>query len=241
MRRMLAEQRARREQMQRAGVRAHERSTGPRVYGDAGAPWTIGLDITTAFLNDVGFRHFDGRGVRPRFGVFASHDVATLAHKLILAVEVGAAIESADAPGLLGANSQVSLDSQTFHAALDLRWDVLSFLAPQLRASGGVSLFQVDLADQERSYLTEQAASGFGALGAGVLLHTPPRAFETHAGGMSSFGMGLLLEGGYALRSPIDVGLHAKASAREIAVVDASLGRLSLSGAYFRSALLVRF
>lgn len=235
---MLAEQRA---QMRAARRRVQERAPGPRVYGDAGAALTIGLDITTMFLNDVGFKHFDGRGARPRFGVFASHDVATLARKLILAVELGAAIESADAPGLLGTNSQVSMDSQTFHAALDLRWDVLGFLAPQLRASGGVSLFQIELADRERSYLTQQAASGFGALGAGVLLHTPPRAFETHDGGMSSFGMGLLLEGGYALRSPIDVGLHAKAGTREIAVVDASLGRLSLSGAYFRTALLVRF
>ena len=237
VRRALADARA----QSRESPAPKRESYGPRVYGDAGAAIAIGVEIDTIFRDDVGFQHFDSGENSTRFGLFASHDVLTLARKVILAVEVGALFEHTDAPSLLGRGSDAELGSQSFHAGVDLRWDALPFLSPQLRAAGGFSLFQLELSDRERAFRTQHPVSGFVTLGAGVMVHTPPRTFESHSGGLSSLGLGLLIEGGYALRSPIDVALSAEPVDRGIPIVDASLGRLNLSGPYVRTAFLVRF
>ncbi|MET0387931.1 MAG: hypothetical protein ABW321_18305 [Polyangiales bacterium] len=225
---------------QRAADRARRSRPLPRVYGDAGAPWLLGIELTTSFLNDEGFEIFNADRRQTRFGVLGQRDVLTLAPKLIAALELGASFESYEADRLLA----LEMKSQTLHAGVVLRWDALSVLSPIVHAWGGASLFQLDTrsggpgsADLD----VDDAASGFGALGGGLLLHTPARLFESRRGDFSSFGLGLWVEGGYALRSPIDLDLRTQTSARSIRVVDASLGRLSLSGPYLRFALVVRF
>lgn len=237
VRRALAEARA----QQQASPVPRRAPEGPRVYGDAGAAIALGIEINTIFRDDVGFQHFESGENSTRFGAFASHDVLTLARKLILAVEVGAMFEQTQAPALLGAGSHAELDSQSLSAGLDLRWDALAFLSPQLRASGGVSLFQIELSDRGRAFRDQHPVSGFVTLGAGLLFHTPARTFESRKGDLSSLGLGLLIEGGYALRSAIDVALREETMQRGIPIVDASLGRLNLSGPYIRTAILVRF
>lgn len=126
-------------QAKRDGVPLHT-APRPRVYGNAGSPRMVGFEVLTLFQDDVGFRRFSRQDANQRFGVFASYDLLTLAPKLIAGVELGGGFEHNEARGLLGAPDTTDLYSQTFHAGIDLRWDVLNFLAPTLRAWGGVSL-----------------------------------------------------------------------------------------------------
>jgi hypothetical protein len=121
-----------------------------------------------------------------------------------------------------------------------VRWDACTFLAPHLRLAGGASLFELQL-DGNNFQESDSAVSGFGSLGAGFLLHTPARSFETRSGKYASLSFGLLLEGGYALRSPVDFALRTVRDQRAIDVVNARLGRLDLSGPYIRTSLVVRF
>lgn len=231
---MLAEQRTR---QARRGAEPER----PRVYGDARAPFMIGLDVDVLFRHDVGFRYFDGGETSLRLGAFASYDVLELAPSVHLGVELGAGFEHDTAPGLLGSGVKADLDSQTVHGGVSVRWDALSVLSPFARATGGASFFQLSFGDNTPALDTSHATSGFGTLGAGVLLHTPPRAFENRNGDLASFGLGVLIEGGYALRSPADFALHTTSDPHAITVVDASLGRLTLSAPYLRLSFLIRF
>jgi hypothetical protein len=236
VRAMLAEQRA----LEARRARTRE-PLGPRVYGDARAPFTIGFDVDVLFRNDAGFHHFDGGETGVRLGAFASYDLLTLARDLHLGVELGAGFEHDSAPDLLGSGGKSDLDSQSVHAGVDLRWDALPILSPFARVTGGASFFQLSFAETTPALETAHATSGFGTFGAGVLLHTPPRSFEDHYGSLASFGLGVLIEGGYALRSPADFALHTASDPHAITVVDASLGRLTLSAPYVRTAIVVRF
>ncbi|HET8937619.1 MAG TPA: hypothetical protein VFN67_29450 [Polyangiales bacterium] len=213
----------------------------PRIPGDPHAHFTLGLEISGVARPDTGFDRFELGRISPRFGLFAAYDLVPIREELTLFVELGAGFEHDEADGLLGLGTSGELSSQTLHAGLGLRWDALSWLSPQVRLWGGASLFQLDVSGTNVAFDTGYATSVFGALGAGFLVHLPPRTFESRSGSLASLQLGLLVEAGYALRSDIDFRLRTQPDPRRIEVIDASLGNLSLSGGYIRFALVVRF
>jgi hypothetical protein len=212
-----------------------------RTPGDARAHFTLGVEINEVARPDSGFERFELGKLSPRFGVFLAYDLVPIREQLTLFVELGAGFEHDQSDNLLGLDTSAELSSQTLHAGLGLRWDPLTWLSPQLRAWGGASLFQLDVRGTNEAFDTGYATSVFGALGAGFVLHTPPRTFETNTGSLAALQLGLLVEAGYALRSAIDFRLHTQPDPRRIEVIDASLGGLSLSGAYVRFAAVLRF
>lgn len=211
----------------------------PIVHGDPRARWTLALSLDSLFYTDSGYDLFDGDNVSSRIGAWAGYDLAQLAPRIALAVELGFGAESRE-QGIWGGGLRTELESQTFSAGVSLRYALVSWLDPQLRASAGVTRFAFGL-DTNAERFEDHALSGFGALGAGVLLHTPARLFENKRGHFASVSLGLLIEGGYALRSSIDVNLSRKAGDHAIPVTEAELGELALSGPYVRSSVLVRF
>jgi hypothetical protein len=213
----------------------------PVLHGDAGAAIGIGLSVDAIFHNDVGFRLFDQRKASSRLGIWASHDLATLQKRWILSGELGFGVDGNDSSDLFNGDVQAHLSSSTFHGALSLRWDACSIFAPHVRAAGGVSLMDLELSLNGEPNETDHAVSGFGALGAGFLLHTPARLFENRAGKLASLSLGIMFEAGYALRSPVDFALKNHGDARSIDIVNAKLGRLDLSGTYLRTSLVARF
>jgi hypothetical protein len=212
-----------------------------RTPGDPTARFTLGLEISTVYRPDQGFERFELGHWSPRFGIFAAIDIVPLQERLALFAELGAALEHDQSNNLLGAGTSAELSSQTLQLGVGLRWEALPWLSPQVRLSGGASLFQLDVNGASGSFDTGYATSVLGALGAGFILHTPARTFETAEGKLAAFRLGLLVEAGYALRSSIDFSLRTKPDARRIEVIDASLGSLSLSGGYLRFAAVLRF
>ena len=249
VRRMLEAERARRSQTAGRARYAPRRGRAiepelPRVYGDAGAAFGLGLSIDAVFHDDRGFRSFDQSKASSRLGMWASYDLASLSKIAILSGELGFGVEANDGAAELGMGNQLPmhLHSTSFHAALGVRWDIASFFAPHVRLSGGVSALDLEVAPSASEEVeTDSALSGFGALGAGFLLHTPARLLENRRGQLASLKFGVMLEVGYALRSSVDFALNAARSSRSIPVVNADLGQLDLSGAYVRSSLVTRF
>jgi hypothetical protein len=209
--------------------------------GDARARFTLGLEVSAISRPDDGFKRFQLGKLSPRFGISAAYDLLRLHQQLTLLVELGAGIEHDESNNLLGLGSSAELSSQTLHLGVGMRWDPLSWLSPQLRAWGGASLFQLDVNGTTEAFDTGNATSAFGALGAGFILHTPPRLLESNPGKLSALQLGLLVEAGYALRSSADFRLRTQPDSRRIEIIDASLGSLSLSGGYLRVAAIVRF
>ena len=209
--------------------------------GDAHAHFTVALEVNAISRNDEGWRRFEQGKLSPRFGLSVAYDLVPIHEQLTLLVELGAGLENDESHNLLGLGTSAQLSSQTLHAGLGMRWDPLPWLSPHLRAWGGASLFQFDVRGTSQAFDTAYATSVFGALGAGFLLHTPPRLFESDTGKLAALQLGLLVEAGYALRSDIDFRLRTQPDARRIEVIDASLGSLSLTGWYLRSAVVMRF
>jgi hypothetical protein len=213
----------------------------PVKHGNAGAPFAIGLAVDAVFHNDAGFRLFDQSKASSRLGVWVGYDLASLSPEVVLSGELGFGVEGQQGESVFNMHSvPMKLQSNTFHAALAARWNACSFFAPQLRASGGVSLFDLQL-DVDAVSETDKAVSGFGALGAGFWLHTPARLLESRRGKFASLKFGVIVEAGYAVRSSVDFALRNHSSARSIPIVRADLGQFDLSGPYVRTSMVTRF
>jgi hypothetical protein len=239
-RQQLAEERAAIENQRRARGLQVDESDEPIVHGDPRARWTLALSIDSLFYTDSGYDLFDDDNVGSRLGLWAGFDFLRLSPQAALAVELGVGAESEKTAIWQGViNSK--LESLTASAGLSLRYALFPWLDPQLRAAGGVTrfTFQFDTSDAET--YDDDAVSAFGALSAGVMFHTPAGVFENRRGSFASFGFGLLVEGGYALRQSIDLAPSRGAASHAIPITQAGLGELALSGPYVRTSLLVRF
>ena len=206
---------------------------------EARPQFSLALSLDSLFRDDPGYDLFDDNDVSTRFGIWLGYDLVQLAPRTVLAIELFGGGENQE-QAIWGGELQNELDSLTFSAGASLRYALLSWLDPQLRAAAGFSWFAVEL-DTNETRFEDHAFSGFASLGAGVVLHTPARLFETKSGGFASFEIGFLIEGGYTLQAPVEFALEGDSSASAIALTDASLGELSLAGPYVRSSLLVRF
>jgi hypothetical protein len=220
---------------------APSEAEAPVRHGDPRARWTLALSLDSVFYTDSGYDLFDDDNVASRLGVWAGYDLVQLTPRAVLAVELGFGAEAQEQPiwdGVL----VTTFESQTFSAGASVRYALFSWLDPQLRASAGVTrvAFELDTLGDSGTF-DDHAASAFGALGAGVMLHTPAAMLENRRGEFASFSFGVLIEGGYALRSSVDVNPTQATSDHAIPITQAALGELALSGPYVRSSVLVRF
>jgi hypothetical protein len=226
---------------QREQERIEAAKPKPVKHGDAGAALALGLSIDAIFHSDEGFHLFSQPNANARLGFWAGYDLLTVSKGWVMSGDLGFGVEGIEGNSLFGGDVHARLVSQTFQAGVSVRWTGCSFLAPQLRASGGASLFDLQLTVDSEPKTHDHTASGFGALGAGFLLHTPARTFENRSGKFASLTFGLQFEVGYALRSSVDFALQSPGGQHNIPVINANLGRLDLSGAYIRTSLVSRF
>jgi hypothetical protein len=220
---------------------APSEAEAPVRHGDPRSRWALALSLDSVFYTDAGYDLFDDDNVGTRLGLWAGYDLVQLSPRAVLAVELGFGAESQE-EGVWQGALQTTFESQTFSAGASVRYSVFSWLDPQLRASAGVTrlAFELDTFGDSGTF-EDHAASAFGALGAGVMLHTPAGVFENRRGEFASFSLGVLIEGGYALRSSVEVNPTQKARDHAIPITQAALGELALSGPYVRSSVLVRF
>jgi hypothetical protein len=212
----------------------------PVRHGDPRAHWTFALSLDSVFYTDVGYDLFDDDNVSTRLGLWAGYDIAELAPRTTLAIELGFGAEAQE-QGIWQGALRTKFESQTFSAGASLRYALFSWLDPQLRASTGITRLAFELETDDATGFDDHAISGFGALSAGVLVHTPAQLLENRLGQFASLTIGLLIEGGYALRSSVNVDPTRKAADHAIPITEAELGELALSGPYVRSSVVVRF
>jgi len=209
---------------------------------EAQARWTLALSVDALWNSDAGYDLFAEDEVATQLGLWVGADLVQLGPQAVLAGELGFATESAEATAIWSGQVDTTLRTDTLLAGVSLKIPLLAWLVPQVRVSGGVSLLALELSTSRDGEFEDHAVSPFAALGAGFLLQTPSRLFENKEGHFASLAIGLLVEGGYALRAPVDLALEKRsAAAQPIAVRDASLGELALSGPYVRTSAVVRF
>jgi hypothetical protein len=218
--------------------------SAPRVYGDAGAAFALGLSIETPWYLDGSYDVFADDDVALRLGLWVGYDVASLSDELIAAVELGWGHETDEAHVLGVASSELS--AHVVHAGATVRWVPIDWLQPQLRLAAGTAIVDTRLIAGDTFHdgaegVFEDLIAPFASAGLGVLLRSPTRAFENQRGRHASLSFGLLVEGGYSLAAPVDVELAGpKPSARGIPIAEPALGELDRSGPYIRVSLVGR-
>jgi hypothetical protein len=215
----------------------------PRRYGDAGAAIAVGLTFEATWNTDPGYDFFDDDDVGERLGVWASHDLLSFTPAVILAGELGWETGSEEARSLLRDTLATELETHHFHAGVQLRYVLLSWLSPHLRVVGGLSFTDIAMHSLEDNSTHEQELhwKPFASLGGGFWLRTPPRLFESREGRLSSFAVALLIEGGYSVASPAKLTLRDEVGSRAIPLRDGDLGELDRAGPYLRTSFVVRF
>lgn len=222
----------------------------PRVHGDAGGAFALGVSLEMPWYSDPGFDVFHDDDVTTRLGVWAGYDVASLQPDLILAAEIGWGTENESESELLAGALHSELDTQSFFAGVQLRWVPLAMLQPYARLTGGAALVDMELSSRSPSQTFTEGGgdpfdslvSPFGSLGLGVMLRTPTRMFENRRGAYASLSFGLMFEGGYTLAAPVDMKLDGEGPAeRDIDVVESEFGELERSGPYARISGVARF
>ena len=238
----LAEQRWRqRAAAQRAAAERGE-DAGPRSCGDAGAPFALGIALSTPFHGDASFDAFDDDDVGLGLGAWLAYDVLALGGATFLALELDYGNQHEDSDALLGARRE-----RARHACALRRTPAAlraaSVFQPHLRLAGGAaySAMQLRTSSPEQRF-EDSGFAPFGSLGLGFTVRTPTRMFETRGGDLASLSLGLMVEAGYTLTAPLALSLQDdEADAGEIALTDAELGELQRSGPYLRFSLVTRF
>jgi hypothetical protein len=206
-----------------------------RRYGNAGAPFTIAVGGALRFRSDRGYRQLHAQGLQREFDVSASYDVFQPVRRVVIAAGLDYRL------GFLGDQDSFEVATHAVQADVIMRYTATTWLFPQLRAGVGAQLARAQLRDESAEFRAQdRTASAAGSVGAGVLVQTPRRLFETHNGRVSSLVLGLLVEGGYAFAREADFKLKVKSNS-DLPNLPIAVGKLPLGGAYLRIAGVVRF
>ncbi len=225
----------------------HKRAVRPRqkpVFGDAGAPFSIGAGLSFSWPSDRGYA-LAGHGDRLTHGeLFAAYDVWQPVNRLVLSL-------GANYRALIGGNDRAEVSERALQADLTARFTATRWLFPHIRAAGGGIRTGFRITDRGGSQssgntqgvtYTDKDWAPVATLGAGFTLRTKARAFESDRGGASSLSLGVLVEGGYILAPAATLRLVPESSPSSgSAVKPTQAGSLDRSAPYLRVAGVFRF
>jgi hypothetical protein len=215
------------------------RQAAPTVRGDAGAPFGIGVSVEVPWNTDPSYDVFSDDDVTTRVGLFAAYDLLSIGRDVVAAAELGWAYDGEES-SIFAGNVQTELEQHFFHGGVYVRYVLVDWLQPQLRLQGGISTVDLELLAERR--FEQDEITPFGKIGAGVMLRTPTRLFEDERGRLAALSLGVLIEGGYGIASPVEVVLDGPGpGAMDIALEEAQLGELKRSGPFVRTSLVARF
>ncbi|MDB4940725.1 MAG: hypothetical protein JWP97_259 [Labilithrix sp.] len=207
----------------------------PRRYGNAGAPFALGVGGSLLWRNDHAEHVLSKHKATGALDVFATYDVWSPMRGAVIAV--GASLRH---EAWLG-NDDYSLHNNAVQAELMARYGVTRWLWPHVRAAvGGVTSHFKQRDTLARLDYDDRSSSAIGTFGAGFTLRTPARLFETHRGWLASLSFGLLVEGGYTVAKPADFHLKPTQSG-DLARSTFAVGSVDRSAPYLRLMGVLRF
>jgi len=203
--------------------------------------FTLSLGLDSAFYTGHSFDLFSGNNALNSFNGSVGYTLY-LAEPWSLVPELGVTVGSVDAGSSFGgALTNGSFKTVRPYAGVRVRYALLSWLEPQVRLGVGVDRMKATLEQSDGTSLEKSDVSWFGAVGAGVSVHTTPGALTSRTGGLSSFMLGATLEGGYSFGPAMDLDVTPVDESSRVRTTNASLGSLSRSAPYVRLTADLRF
>ncbi|MBN1654734.1 MAG: hypothetical protein JXA30_13265 [Deltaproteobacteria bacterium] len=205
----------------------------------------LGLEIDTIWNTDPGFDLFSEDDVSTQVGFWFSYDLFSITREIVFVGEIGLGIGGVEDQPQKNLDLSWTMTSVRAYLAANLRYKLFSWIYPHLRVAGGACFgsmeFQLRDDPNRIQSADENTTSPFGNIGAGITLQTPNRMFENSSGAFASLSLGLLIEAGYTMASPMSLSLETATEDDQIEKRIAGLGDLDLSGPYVRTSVMVRF
>ena len=206
----------------------------PRRYGDAGAPFALGVGGSLLWRNEHAYRVLSDHTNNGALDVFATYDLWSTPHGLVMAL--GASLRSEARVG----DRDYDLHNNAVQAEALTRYGVTSWLWPHVRLAVGAVTTRFTQHDRVADIVYEDRSNSVvGTFGAGFTLRTPTRLFETHRGRLASLSLGVLVEGGYTVAKPASLDL-TPTKPGEVTRATFSLGQIDRSAPYLRIMAVVR-
>jgi hypothetical protein len=206
-----------------------------RSYGDAGAPFSLGVGGVLIWRNEAHER-FGNQKTNGGLDLFASYDLWAPARSTFV-VSGGASYRR-------DRRQRTELADLTDHlltAELTGRMRATSWLWPHVRAGVGVAITHVSVKDALADLkFSDRDTHVAGSFAAGFTLRTPTRALEDHRGRRASLSLGVMFEGGYTLAP--DASLRPEPEERgDIRRSSPGGFKAETRGAFLRILGLIRF
>jgi len=227
---------------QRAGQEAQQApQPEPVRHGDAGAVIAVGLSMELPWHTESAFDLFSENDVGQRYGLWATYDVLALGESAFVAAGAGFDVEQMEVEDLFASSLDTELSAVVLYGTAVLRYVPVDWLQPHARLSLGGQFVRSRLAFGDNTYQNDGDLP-FGSLGAGFTLRTPTRLFESRRGDMAALSFGIMIEGGYALVSTLEMKVDGRGpDDRDITLIESDLEDLDRSGPFMRMSLVARF
>lgn len=207
------------------------------------AYFDVGFVVQVNWNKDRSYDFFSDNDVLPKGGLVLGADVARF-DAAILAVDLNALFTSTTTSGPLpNYVFDAELKQAELGGGVTVRYEVLSWLAPQARVGGGVALQNTLLSTADFGDLQQDFTTGYLTLGGGLAFTTPAHRTSRTRTWFNSLALRVIVEGGYQLASELDFvvkGSSANTSTPN-AIADTRLGALQQSGPYLRVSVQARF
>jgi hypothetical protein len=205
--------------------------------------FSLMLHADLVWHTDRGFDLLSNDDVAPRLGVSLSMDVLKLSNELTLALGLEYSVEELDGGVPIPAFLETAeLSAQHLAVTPTVRYSVFPWLSPHLRALGGVSFVETTVNYSSRGDQKNDSASPHFGAAAGVLV-----SFRPASGVLAQTRIGAVVEGGYVVGSPVQIGLEGEPAGtepgegRRIEVLGTELGEVGRGGPFVRIAAAIRF
>jgi hypothetical protein len=206
----------------------------PRRHGRAGAPFALALGPGFMWRGGSAQRVLTSDRANAGFELLATYDVWAPSARAVVAAGLDLRLEH------LGDPDELAVWHRSVQAELQPRFRVTRWLWPHLRVAVGMVSTRFRLSDLGGLDFADHDVHVASTLGAGFTLRTPARLFETHRGRLSSFSIGVSIEGGYTFAKAAT--LRAKpTSDSDLTQATFALGDVERSGAYLRALGVFRF
>jgi hypothetical protein len=213
----------------------------PVRHGDAGAAIAFGLSLELPWHTEQAFDLFSANDVGQRYGLWATYDLLALGESTFLAAGAGFDVEQMEVDNLFAGSLDTELSAVVLYGTAVVRYVPVDWLQPHARLSLGGQFVRSRLAFGDNTYQNDGDLP-FGSLGAGFTLRTPTRLFESRRGEMASLSFGIMVEGGYALVSALEMKVDGRGpDDRDIALIESDIEDLDRSGPFMRMSLVARF
>jgi hypothetical protein len=199
--------------------------------------FAIAFESRTTWLSDNNAKRLAGRERPAAVGLSAQADVLNPQPDLAVRLDL-AWLGNSETSYANDSSLSERLQTHLFSLGIALRYQVLRYLAPFARISGGLGWDKVTVADlHDRQYFAH------GTVGAGLALRSPGlRLWQgDHA---PLLGLVAHIEGGYVLGSSSDFVLHAhipSSSDNPIPSSEVRLGQVERNAPYLRVSVGVSF